>query len=303
MITRNLAAFFELARQQPFVEASACAKGFFMVSPIGFSLAAESARDNRYMQMQTEVNAHSAMAEHLAIQNVLREAAPVLCFPGSVETPDAVFPNNVFAVTPEHLIIGHMRHPVRQREAARMDIRHCFTDLMARCEIDLSVQPGIAELTGSLIVDRSRRIGYCGLSERCDETGAHAMAEAFGLKAMLLFDLADGEYHTNVVLSVLAGRAVVVAPSGFAEPAIALAIADFYAPNAIILSAAQKQEFAGNCLAISRSQVLFSARAAASLLQVQRTQLAQAGFSLCSVAMPSLELAGGSVRCCIGEIY
>jgi hypothetical protein len=303
MITRDSTDFFEFARKQPFVDAAACAKGFFVVSPIGFALAAESARDNRYMQMQADVNAHSAMAEHLAIQNVLREAAPVLCFPGSVDTPDAVFANNVFAVTAEHLIIGHMRHLVRQREAARMDIRHGLADLLARREIDLSLQPGVAELTGSLIIDHARGIGYCGLSERCDETGARAMAEAFGLKAMLLFELADGEYHTNVVLSVLAGRAVVVAPSGFAKPDMALAIADFYGPNAVVLSAAQKRDFAGNCLAISRTQVLFSARAAASLLEVQRTQLAQAGFSLHSVAMPSLELAGGSVRCCIGEIY
>ncbi len=303
MITRDAAAFFELARKQPFVGSMACAKGFFMVSPVGFSLAEESARDNRYMQMQAAVNAQTAMAEHLAIQAQLRDVAPVLCFSGSAETPDAVFPNNVFAITPEHLIIGHMRHPVRQREAERMDIRRAFTALMARTEIDLSLQFGIAELTGSLIIDRARAIGYCGLSERCDETGARAMAEAFGLKAMLLFDLADGEYHTNVVLSVLAGRTVVIAPSGFAEPATAQAIVDFYGPDSLILNAAQKHDFAGNCLAISPSLVLFSARAAACLSNTQQTQLAQAGFNIRSVAIPSLELAGGSVRCCIGEIY
>lgn len=303
MITRDTDAFFEVARNLPFDKSMACAKGFFTVSPIGFHLAEQSARDNHYMQMSAEVNAQSAMAEHTAIQTVLRDVAPVLCFPGAAETPDAVFPNNVFAITPEHVIIGHMRHPVRQREAERRDIRQCFTDLMARREIDLSLQPGIAELTGSLIIDRARAIGYCGLSERCDETGARAMADAFGLRAMLVFDLSDGEYHTNVVLSVLAGRAVVVAPSGFAEAATAQAIAEFYSPNAITLSAAQKNEFAGNCLAIDDAHVLFSARAAACLTKDQQAQLAQAGFSIRSVAMPSLELAGGSVRCCIGEIY
>ncbi len=41
-------------------------------------------------------------------------------------TPDAVFPNNVFATAPGRLIVGRMRHPVRQREAERADIRGFF---------------------------------------------------------------------------------------------------------------------------------------------------------------------------------
>lgn len=303
MITRDAAAFFNYASRLPFDQSRACAKGFFLVSPLGFSLAEQSARDNRYMQMTGHVDANTALAEHAAIQDVLRTVAPVLCFPGDRGTPDAVFTNNVFAVTPEHLIIGHMRHPVRRREATRSDIRRCFTDLMGRTEIDLSLQPGIAELTGSLIIDHARAIGFCGLSERCDETGARAMADAFALRAMLMFDLAEGEYHTNVVLSVLAGRAVVVAPSGFADPAVAEAISTFYAPHVLTLSTLQKAEFAGNCLAIGHQAVVFSARACASLDAAQTRQLQQAGFAVHSVAMPCLELAGGSVRCCIGEIY
>jgi hypothetical protein len=72
-------------------------------------------------------------------------------------------------------------------------------------------------LTGALVIDRARGLGYCGLSERCDAEGARLMHEAFGLRATLLFDLAPGEYHTNVVLAVLAGRAAVVCPRGFAD--------------------------------------------------------------------------------------
>jgi hypothetical protein len=303
MITRDTTAFFNYARRLPFNQSQSCAKGFFLVSPVGFRLAEQSARDNHYMQMAGRVDANAALAEHAAIQAVLRTVAPVLCFPGDSETPDAVFTNNVFAVTPEHVIVGHMRHPVRQREATRYDIRRCFTDLMGRTEIDLSQQPGIAELTGSLIIDRSRAIGFCGLSERCDEIGARAMADAFALRAMLLFDLADGEYHTNVVLSVLAGRAAVVAPCGFADPSVAEAISAFYAPHVVPLSTLQKAEFAGNCLAIGNQAVLFSARAFASLDAGQTRLLDEAGFTIHSVAMPCLELAGGSVRCCIGEIY
>src|SRR3546814_17991877 len=85
-----------------------------------------------------------------------------------------------------------------------------------------------AELTGSLVIDRARGLGFCGLSARCDTTGAAAMHAAFGLRATLLFDLAAGEYHTNVLLSVLAGRALVLCPDGFADPDVGLALRELY---------------------------------------------------------------------------
>lgn len=118
MITRDTQEFFAFAASCA-AESPACAQAVFMVSPEGFRLAEQSATDNRYMHMSASVDAAAAYAEHRALQTAIRGCLPVICFPGDAETPDAVFPNNVFAVTPAHVLIGHMRHPVRQREAAR----------------------------------------------------------------------------------------------------------------------------------------------------------------------------------------
>ncbi|WP_297802602.1 arginine deiminase-related protein [Arenimonas sp. GDDSR-1] len=302
MITRDPEAFFAFAAGcDP--DAPACAKAVFMLSPEGFRLAEQSATDNRYMRMTAPVDAAAAHAEHRALQSAIRRCLPVICFPGDADTPDAVFPNNVFALTTERLIIGHMRHSVRQREAAREDIRRFFTETLGRTLIDLGSQPGICELTGSLVIDRARGLGYCGLSERCDEAGARAMHAAFGLRATLMFDLAEDEYHTNVVLSILAGRAAVIAPCGFHDRRVPAAIAGFYGDCAVRLSPAQKADYAGNCIALSGREVFLSARAEASLDDSQRRQLADSGFVLQAVPMPTLELAGGSLRCCVGEIY
>ena len=303
MITRDTNRFFEFARSVASDFGPPCAKAAFMVSPLGFCLAEQSARDNRYMQMTQSVDAQQAITEHLALQQAVRAHCPVICFPGDAATPDAVFPNNVFATAPGISIIGHMRHPIRQNEARRMDIRHFFTDAMAYREIDLSTQPGICELTGSLIIDRARGLGYCGLSERCDQAGAVAMHQAFGLRATLLFDLADTEYHTNVVLSILASRAAVIAPSGFADAGVAAAIAGFYQPAVIELSAAQKADYAGNCIALSDKALFLSERAHDSLTIPQRMHFERMDFELVAVPMPTLEKAGGSLRCCIGEIF
>jgi hypothetical protein len=129
------------------------------------------------------------------------------------------------------------------------------------------------------------------------------MHAAFGLRATLVFDLAEGEYHTNVVLSILASRAAVIAPCGFRDRRVPEAIAAFYGEVVVGLSPAQKAEFAGNCIALSERDVFLSARAAGSLEPAQQALLDAAGFRLQAVPMPTLELAGGSLRCCVGEIY
>ena len=305
MITSSPDEFLQAhAVLAPLPRAAATARAIFLVAPADFTLAAESARDNRYMDMDRDVDALRALAQHSELARALRADVPAITFPGDPATPDAVFPNNVFATAPGRLIVGRMRHPVRQREAARRDIRDFFASVLGYQEIDLSGRDDlVAELTGSLIIDRARGIGYCGLSERCDMAGAQAMYEAFGLRLMLCFELADTEYHTNVVLTLLAGRAAIIAADGFRDPAVPQAIASAHGDRAIWLTPAQKQAFASNAITLSGERVWMSACAAASLTAEQAAALAGYGFAVGSVDLDEIEKAGGSLRCCVGEIY
>jgi len=299
--TEFLQAFATLA---PLPDAAATARAAFLVAPAEFSLAAESARDNRYMDMSLTVDPLKALAQHSALAQALRADLPVITFPGNPATPDAVFPNNMFATAPGRLIIGRMRHAVRQREAERADIRGFFGDVLGYDEVDLSGRDDlVAELTGSLIIDRARGIGYCGLSERCDLAGAHAMHKAFDLRLTFCFDLAASEYHTNVVLTLLASRAAIIAADGFRDPAVAQAIARAYGGRAVWLTPAQKQAFAGNAITLSEERVWMSACAAAALSEAQRAALTGYGFAIGAVELGEIEKAGGSLRCCVGEIY
>lgn len=303
MITRDTDAFLALARTLRPDFGAATAKAAFLVAPDGFALAADSALDNRYMAQAEAFDAGTAMAQHRGLHRALSAQLPVACFSGDPQAPDALFPNNVYATAPGRYIVGRMRHPVRQREAARADIRGFFRDVAGYEEVDLSSQPHPCELTGALVIDRARGIGLCGLSERCDETGAGLMHAAFGLRATLMFELAPGEYHTNVVLAVLAGRAALLCPRGFADPAAVEAIAALYAPHAIVLSPAEHQAFAGNAIALSADRVWMSEGAARALEAGTRQALARAGFEVAAVPLDAIEAAGGSLRCCIGEIF
>jgi hypothetical protein len=282
----------------------ATARAAFLVAPAGHALAAESASDNAYMRLDAQVDADRALAQHQALAQALRADCPVISFPGDATTPDAIFPNNVFATTPGRLIIGRMRHAVRRAEAGRGDIRAFFRDVLGYAEVDLSARTDlVAELTGALVVDRGRRIGYCGLGERCNLAGASAMAEAFGLRFVFCFELAPGEYHANVVLSLLAGRGVILAADGFRDPAVPAAIARAYPDCVVWLTPAQNRAFAGNAITLNDRRVWMSQRAADALDDAQRDTLAAAGFTLGTPALDELEKAGGSLRCCVAEIY
>ena len=305
MITASPAAFLDaFAGLPPLPSARATARAAFLLAPAEFALATESASDNRYMDLGNSVDPLRALAQHAALAQALRADCPVVTFPGDATTPDAVFPNNVFATAPGRLVVGRMRHAVRQREAARRDVREFFAQVLGYEEVDLSGRTDcVAELTGALVIDRARGVGYCGLSERCDEAGAGAMHEAFGLRLTFCFPLAAGEYHTNVVLALLASRAAIVAADGFVDPAVPQAIAQAYGGRALWLSPAQKQAFAGNAIALADDRVWMSAAAARALTPAQRDALAGWGFRIGAVELDEIEKAGGSLRCCVAEIF
>jgi hypothetical protein len=294
----------EWRRQQP--RHPAVPRAVFLVRPDGFSLSHHAARDNAYMDLARAVDPERALAQHAVLVEAIRRHAriPVRVFAGAAETPDAVFPNNVFACVPGRLIVGAMRHPDRQRESRRADIVAALAvecgGVVERMDEHLGV---VTELTGPLIVDRARAVGLHGLSERLNMAGVEATHRAFGLGSSFAFDLVPGEYHTNVVMAVLAGRALVLHAPSIADPDAARAIVDAYAPHAILLSDAEKQAFVANCIALTGDQVWMSANAERALTYATRAAFGRAGFTIHTVEIDEIEKAGGSLRCCVGEIF
>lgn len=302
MITDSPDTFLKAFAELP-AHAPACAHAAFMVAPADFHLAAESARDNAYMDLTDVPDPQHACIQHAALAEALRADVPVTVFAGRSDAPDSIFPNNVFATTAQDLIVGRMHHAVRRREAAHAAIRQHFAET-GRNVVDLSARTDlVAELTGALIIDRARGIGYAGLSERCNEAGARAMHGAFGLQLTFCFRLAEAEYHTNVIMALLASRALILAADGFADPRVPNVIAQAYGGHAIWLDAAQKAAFSGNAITLSEQRVWLSARGAAALTDAQRAQLEHWDFEIGTVDLSEIEKAGGSLRCCVAEIF
>ena len=279
-------------------------RAVFLVEPSDFSLSRQAARDNRYMDLTVGVNPRLAIEQHRDLTDRIAACGvPVIRFPGRRENPDDLFPNNVFATIPGRFIVGAMLHPERRQEAQRPDIRAFFTELMKYQEIDLTRRDLIAELTGAMVMDRARRLGFCGMTGRVDEAGCAAMHEAFELALAFRFDLRPEEYHTNVVMAVLASRALVICPDAFVDPEVPAAIADAFPGHVLKLTTAEKEAFAGNCLAVNFKDLFISAAAWRALATEKKRQLENWDFAVHTVELNEIEKAGGSLRCCIGEIF
>ncbi len=286
-----------------FADSPAVPRGVFMVEPVNFHVSEQTALDNRYMERSRPADPDRALEQYIDLLALIRDSGiPVKSFPGDARTPDDVFPNNVFATAGGRLIVGHMLHPIRQLETTRKDIRQYFEG-RGYTITDLSLQDCIAELTGVMVIDRARRLGFCGMTGRVDDAGVKVMHKAFGLQITLQFDLAEGEYHTNVVMSVLAGRACVVHAGSIANPRVVRALMGLYAGRVLLLDDDEKAAFAGNCIALTPHDVFMSQAAADALRPSSRSLLEKWGFRLRSVALDEIEKAGGSLRCMVGEIY
>ncbi len=305
MIVDTPAAFREqLAAGGLSADSPAVPRACFLVEPSGFRLSDQTARDNPYMDLSVTIDPQRALDQHRVLSEQIAACGiPVVRFPGHAGTPDDLFPNNVFATIPGRSIIGAMLHPERRLEAQRQDIRAFFTQLMGYAEVDLSQRGVIAELTGALVIDRARRIGYCGMTRRVDAAGCRAMHDAFDLGLSFRFALKAGEYHTNVVMAVLASRALVICPEAFVDPEVPAAIAEAYPGHVLEISLAEKQAFAGNCIALSGRDVFMSQTAIQALAPEKLALLQSWRFELHAVALDEIEKAGGSLRCCVAEIY
>lgn len=271
---------------------------FLMVTPA--HLDACQCPDNSFTDLVHGVDHVIALEQHAAVVEKLRSLGKeVQVFEG--RSSDDAFCNNIYATNhKKELIIGNMFYPARQMEGEREDIRGWFFEQGYR-EVELSdYTEAPAELTGVLIMDHKTQQGFCGLSNRCAEESAGVFEEVFDLKEVWSFPISI--YHTNVGLSILAGRVALFCPQMFHSPEDADRLREMY-PQRIELSEYQMANFAGNALAVSDQDVMMSLRGFESLNEKQLAKFEEYGFQIQAVDLSEIEKSGGSMRCLLAEIF
>jgi hypothetical protein len=297
------------------------AQAVVMIRPFHFYPNPETAADNAF---QREAAASDADTISKAAQSEFDLAAGLLRSAGvtvhvfedtpSPEKPDAVFPNNWFSTHPDgRVALYPMYSPTRRNERRRDVIDELGKSYRISALVDYSSyeQRGLhLEGTGSLVLDYVNRIAYVSLSKRSDRTLVEIFCRDFDFEPLLFESTSDDGrpiYHTNVVMCV-ASEFALIGLDMIADPGQRETIRrrlEASGKKVIELGRDQIANFAGNALELrndSEKLLVLSSRAAKALTLEQRDEI-ERHARLLPLALPTIELAGGSARCMLATIH
>jgi hypothetical protein len=298
-----------------------CADAVLMVRPAAFGANPETAASNRFQQAgATPADAEAALREFDGFAERLEAAGVeviVAADSPSPPKPDACFPNNWVSFHADGSVVLYpMMAPSRRAERREAPVeRVASAGFRIARRIDLSPLEARGEFlegTGSLVLDRPNRIAYACRSPRTTPAALADFASALGYRVVAFGALgpdARPAYHTNVMMAVGEGFAVVCADSipDARERAAVLGELERTGHAIVAIDAAEMNGFAGNLLALRsrHGEPLIAGSAAAwSALAPDKRRRLEGQGALVSAAIPTIErLGGGSVRCMLAEVF
>ncbi|WP_166999294.1 citrulline utilization hydrolase CtlX [Paramicrobacterium fandaimingii] len=227
---------------------------------------------------------------------------------------DAVFPNNWFSThSGGHIAVYPMQSPSRRGERREDIIELLKREYRVQDVIDysgLEYDDVFLEGTGAMVLDHLSRIAYTVRSARADPIPLERFCTNFGYEPMV-FDAVDEAgrpiYHSNVLMCVATDFALIGLDfiADDRRRAQILERLGSHDREVIALSRAQIREFAGNAIELQGSNgriLALSVRALESLTADQRDVI-EKSCTIVPVSVPTIELAGGSVRCMLAGIH
>ena len=312
-----------------------------LVAPTQFGQNTETLADNKFMAVDkkfaryTDIEIITAACEEF--QNLysalISEDVGIKLYHHEPYhgTPDACFPNNWFSTHAadgggSNLVLYPMAHPSRRRER-RPDI---LSYLKARCDtlVDLTDAEDdgrFLEGTGSMVLDRTHRIAYAVISSRTDKHALSEFCRELGYTPFMMH-AKDNMYHTNVMMSVGTLYAVVCFDhlSSPEEVTRLYKTLKSTGKTVVAISEAQCNDMCGNVLELragsGNSFLAMSDRAYKAFKPEQLYTLLQCVDHIIHPNYNTIEhvcdssgahcmyhfhpqLAGGSIRCSIAEIF
>lgn len=304
---------------------SQCADAVLMVRPRHFGFNAETAPSNRFQRPGgSELTAAQALAEFDAFAAALAgEGVTVSVAPDSDEPrkPDAVFPNNWVSFHPDGTLVLYPMQAVNRRAERRREVIDCVvrdTGFEVRRTVDLTHHEKAGrylEGTGSLVLDHVARVAYACRSPRTDEQVAREWAREmdFELELFGALDMRGAPiYHTNVVMSIGAGMAVVALENIDVADRQRVAARLGATHELLPIDDAEMAAFAGNVLELGTWDeylgdmriLVMSATAQRALPAHKYARLYASVDAVLAVPIDVIERhGGGSVRCMLAEVF
>lgn len=285
-----------------------------------------TAADNAFQRdvpdgQSDEATSAKALAEMDALARALRDAGVrVHVFEDDDHTrPDSVFPNNWVSTHAGGYVAVYPMYASNRRHERRADILEMLkSEYRVQTIVDYSgLEPdGIfLEGTGAMVLDHVSRVAYTAVSHRADTHVLERFCSDFNYEPMA-FEAVDSDgvavYHTNVIACVGTDVAL-IALGMIADEHRRDQVRERLSVNGrtvVELTEDQVREFAGNAVELCgrtpdgrrRYVMAMSARAHRSLRPDQVAAIEES-CEILVVDVPTIELAGGSVRCMIAGIH
>lgn len=293
-----------------------------MVRPHHFTPNPQTAADNAFQTDPADVDATRVELAARAFDEVTRAAEALraggvtvhLVDDERTDRPDGVFPNNWFSTHADGRVVLYPMHSPNRRSERRTDVvgllreRYLVTEVLDHSPLE---RRGIVvEGTGALVLDHVERVAYVALSHRADRAAVARVCSDLGHEP-LTFTATDATgvpiYHTNVMMSV-ASRFALVGLESIESTSERRRVAERLSASGrevVALTRVQLGEFAGNALELQGADgpvLAISARGWASLTPTQRRTISRHARPL-PLEVPTIELAGGSVRCMLAGVH
>ncbi|WP_424926751.1 citrulline utilization hydrolase CtlX [Amaricoccus tamworthensis] len=290
-----------------------------MIRPHHFTPNTLTAQDNHFQTsaaIDAAAVAEAARAEVTRAADALRAAGVQvhLFEDDGTATPDSVFPNNWFSThSGGHVAVYPMYSPNRRPERRQDVLEMLKRDYRVQDVIDysgLEQDSLFLEGTGAMVIDHLERVAYAARSKRTSEILLERFCTHFNYEPVV-FDAVDarGEpiYHTNVLMCIGTDFAM-IGLSSIPDAPRRREVAERLRRgerDIIELTHDQIANFAGNAIELQGRDGLvlaLSSRALRSLDVGQRATL-ERHVTLLPLDIPTIEHAGGSVRCMIAGLH
>ncbi|HEY6047918.1 MAG TPA: arginine deiminase-related protein [Sphingomicrobium sp.] len=288
-----------------------------MVRPAAFGFHAEAAASNAFARSSGGLSTATAEFDRVA-ERLTSAGIEVLLLPDTPDPPkpDAVFPNNWVSFHGDGTMVLYPMATAARRLERNVDgLKAVLSEAGFEISRTIDLSPHEAEGrflegTGSLVMDRRRRVSFASHSIRTDESVVAEFDQALGYETFV-FDAHDRRgqpiYHTNVLLSFGSGFAVLcddVVPQEQRHGLIERIEAT--GRSIIHVTYEQLRSFACNLIELkgpSGPVIALSSTALRSFSPAQRRALESFG-DLLDADIPTIEqVGGGSVRCMIGDVH
>lgn len=289
-----------------------------MIRPHHFSVNTETALDNHFQSQAPFSENHKQLA-HAEITDVAAQlqaqGVKVHLFEDTgTDTPDSVFPNNWFSThAGGHIALYPMKASNRRPERRRDILEFLKQHYRVQDIIDysgLEYDQIYLEGTGAMVLDHLERIAYAVESERTNPILLERFCTHFNFEPMVFQAVDESQapiYHTNVLMCLGTDFALMgtdMIPDQRRRDEIINRLTET-GRDVISLSSAQISQFAGNALELQGTDgrlLALSQTAFDALSADQKARIEKSAFLL-PLSIPTIELAGGSIRCTLAGIH